>query len=177
MKAQKLNQRQTKQVLYLSKFDFALKHVASKSMGQADSLSKRADWAEGIERDNKNQIMLKKEWLKIRVIEKRQLLIEGAKEEIIEKIKRSEAKNDKVVKAVEEMKKVGIKVLRNNKWQIEDILALKEEKMYILRNEELRLEIIWLHHNTLIIEYGEQWKTVELVTRNYWQLGVTKEMK
>jgi len=30
-------------------------------MGQADSLSRRADWAEGVERDNKNQMMLKKE--------------------------------------------------------------------------------------------------------------------
>jgi len=30
-------------------------------MEQADSLSRRADYAEGIERNNKNQIMLKKE--------------------------------------------------------------------------------------------------------------------
>jgi len=34
--------------------------VAGKSMGQADSLSRRADWAEEIERDNENQVMLKK---------------------------------------------------------------------------------------------------------------------
>jgi len=33
-------------------------------------LSRRADWAEEVERDNENQIMLKKEWLKIRVIKK-----------------------------------------------------------------------------------------------------------
>jgi len=38
----------------LLRFNFALKHVAGKSMG-------RADWAEGIERDNKNQVMLKRE--------------------------------------------------------------------------------------------------------------------
>jgi len=30
-------------------------------MGRADSLSRRADWVEGIERDNENQVMLKKE--------------------------------------------------------------------------------------------------------------------
>jgi len=30
-------------------------------MDRADSLSKRVNWAEGIERDNKNQVMLKKE--------------------------------------------------------------------------------------------------------------------
>jgi len=38
----------------LPRFDFTLKHVAGKSMGQANSLSRRADWAQGTERDNEN---------------------------------------------------------------------------------------------------------------------------
>ena len=46
---------------------------------------------------------------------KRQLLIEGAEKEIIEKIKKSEVKNNKIVKAVEEIK-VEVKVLRNDEW-------------------------------------------------------------
>jgi len=70
IKTQKLNQRQAKQTLYLSRFDFALKHVAGKSIKQADSLSRRVDWIEGVKRDNENQVMLKKEWLEIRVMEK-----------------------------------------------------------------------------------------------------------
>ena len=69
MKAQKLNQRQARWSLYLSRFDFTLKHVADKSMGRADSLSRRVDWVEGVKRDNKNQVILKKEWLEIRVME------------------------------------------------------------------------------------------------------------
>ena len=48
-------------------------------------------------------------------MEKEQLLIEGAKEEIIEKIKKLEANNDKIVKMVEKIKKTGVKVLRNDK--------------------------------------------------------------
>jgi len=32
----------------------------------------------------------------------------------------SEAKNNKVVKAVEKIKKAGVKILRNDEWQIED---------------------------------------------------------
>jgi len=36
-------------------------------------------------------------------MEKRQLLIKGAEEETIEKIKKSEVKNDEVVKAVKEI--------------------------------------------------------------------------
>ena len=100
--------------------------------------------------------MLKKEWLEIRAMKKGQLLIEEVKKEIIEKIKRSEAKDNKVVKIVEEMKNVEVKVLRNNEQQIKDELLLKEGKIYIPRDEELRLEIIWLYHDILIAEYGEQ---------------------
>ena len=95
-------------------------------MEQADSLSRRADYAEDIERNNKNQIMLKKEQLEIRTMEKRQLLINGVEEEIIKKIKKSEVKDNEIVKAVEEMKKVEVKVLRNDEWQIEDELVLKK---------------------------------------------------
>jgi len=42
-------------------------------------------------------------------------LIKEAKKE---KIKKSEAKDDKVVKTVKKMKKAGVKVLRNDEWQI-----------------------------------------------------------
>jgi len=38
-------------------------------MERADSLSRRVDWAEEVERDNENQVMLKKEWLEVRVME------------------------------------------------------------------------------------------------------------
>jgi len=57
-------------------------------------------------------------------------LIKEVEKEIIEKIIRSEAKDDKVVKIVEEMKKTVVKVLRNNEWQIKDELILKEGKIY-----------------------------------------------
>jgi len=57
--------------------------------------------------------MLKKKWLDIRAMDRKQWLIKGVKEEIIEKIKKSEVKDDEVIKAVEKMKKTRVKVLRN----------------------------------------------------------------
>jgi len=174
IKAQKLNRRQARWLLYLSRFDFVLRHVADKSMGRADSLSRRVDWAEGVERNNKNQVMLKEEWLEIRVMKQ---LIEGPEEKIVKKIKEARDKDKGVIKTVEEMKKVGVKTLRDEEWQIEEGLVLKEGRVYVLKDEELRVEIIWLHHNMLIAGHGGQWKTVELVTRNYWWLGVMKEVK
>ena len=84
IKAQKLNRRQARWSLYLSRFDFALKHVAGKSMERADSLSRRVDWVEGIKKVNENQVMLKEEWLEVRAMEQ---LVEGPEEEIVKKIK------------------------------------------------------------------------------------------
>ena len=111
------------------------------------------------------------------MIEKGQLLIEEAEEEITEKIKISETKNNEVMKVVEEIKKAGVKVLRSNEQQIEDELVLKKVKLYVLKDESLRLEIIQLYHNMLITEHKEQQKTVELVIINYQWLEVIKKIK
>jgi len=61
-------------------------------------LSRKVNWTVKVKRDNENQVMLKKEWLKIKAIEKEQLLIKKAEKEIIEKIKKSEAKDNKIIK-------------------------------------------------------------------------------
>jgi len=45
--------------------------------------------------------------------------------------------------------------------------VLKKNKMYVLKDEKLRVEIIWLHHDTPVIEHGGKWKMTKLVTRNY----------
>jgi len=61
MSSQKLNRRQAKWTLYLSRFDFILKHVPESSMGRANSLSRHLDWQVGIKRDNKDRVLVKKE--------------------------------------------------------------------------------------------------------------------
>ena len=137
----------------MSRFDFALKHIADKSMERVDSLSRRIDWAEGVERDNENQVMLKREWIEFRAMEQ---LVEGPEEEIVKKIKKARDKNEEVIKTVEEMKKVEVKMLRDEEWQIEEGLVLKEERVYVPKDEKLKVEIIWLHHNMLIAKHREQ---------------------
>ena len=143
-------------------------------MGRADSLSRRVDWAEGVERDNENQVMLKEEWLEVRAMEQ---LVEGPEKEIVKRIKEARDKDEEVIKVVEEMKKAEVKMLRNEEWQIEKGLVLKEGKVYVPKDEKLRVEIIWLHHDIPIAGHRGQWKTVELVTRNYWWPGIMKEVK
>ena len=50
--------------LYLSRFNFTLKHVPGKSIGKADGLSRRLDWQKGVERDNEDQTLIKPEWVR-----------------------------------------------------------------------------------------------------------------
>ena len=96
---------------------------------------------------------------------------------LLDKVKKSKAKDDEVVKAVEEMKQAEVKMLRDKEWRQEDGLMLKEGKVYVPKDEELRAEVIRLHHDTPIGGHGGQWKIAELVMRNFWWPGVTREVK
>jgi len=45
--------------------------------------------------------------------------------------------------------------------------VLKEGKVYIPKDKELRAEVIWVYHDVPAAGHGGQWKMVELVMRNY----------
>ena len=173
MKVQKLNRKQAQWALYLSRFDFTLKHVLGTKMGKVDGLSRRLDWKVGVDRDNENQIFIKDNW--IHSIQK--VVIEGPEVDIVEKIKKVRSKNKDVVRVVEEIKKAGVKELREEEWKLEGDLVIKEGKIYVPKDKELRAEVIRLHHDIPAVEHGGRWKTVELVTRNYWWLGVTRDIR
>ena len=172
MKVQKLNRRQARWTLYLSQFDFTLKHVAGAKMGKADGLSRRADWKVGVEKDNDNQVFIKDNWIHSMY----EVVVERPEVELVEKIKRARSKNKDVVRVVEEMKKAGVKELRGNEWKIKGDIVLKEEKVYVLKDEEFRVEIIQLHHDVPVAGHRGRWKMVELVTRNYWWPGMTSDV-
>ena len=107
IKAQKLNRRQACWALYLSQFDFTLKHVPGRRMGKADGISRRPDWKIGVDKNNENQVIIKDNWMH----NLQEVVIEGPKVDIIEKIKKARSRDKDVVRVVEEMKKAGVKKL------------------------------------------------------------------
>ena len=111
MKAQKLNQRQAQWTLYLFRFDFMFKHVPGSKMGKADSLSKRLDWKVGVEKSNENKMLVKPEWLEVRKTEAVEIIVDRV--DLLEEVRKSKVKDDEVVKAVEEIKWAGVKMLRD----------------------------------------------------------------
>ena len=84
--------------------------------------------------------------------------------------------NKKVVKAVEELKKAGMKNLRNEEQATKEGIVIKEGYIYVPEGD-LRREIIYLYHNTLVRGHKERQKMAELVTRNYQWPGVMREVK
>ena len=108
-------------------------------------------------------MLVKPEWLEVRKMEAVEIIVDGVN--LLEEVRKSKVKDDEVVKAVEEMKWAGVKMLRDKEWREVDGIMYKEGKVYVPKDERLRAEIIRLHHDTPIGGHG---KTVELVTRNFW---------
>jgi len=97
--------------------------------------------------------LIKPEWLEIRRTEAVEIIVEGV--DLLEKIKQSRVKDDEVVKAIEEMKQAGVKMLRDKEWREVDGIMYKEGKVYVLKDDKLRAEIARLHHNTPVEGYKE----------------------
>ena len=101
-----------------------------------------------MEKDNEDQKLIKPEWIREvkMIIEERNLK---------ERIRRAQKGDKKVVKAVEELKRAGIKTLKDEEWKIEDGLVMKEGRIYVPEGK-LRREVIRLHYNTLVGGHGER---------------------
>jgi len=105
MKVQKLNRRQAYWVLYLSRFDFILKYIPETKIGKTDGLSRRPNWKVGVEKDNKNQTLIKEQWIHSLA----EVAIEESEVDIVEKVR---GKDKEIVRVVKEMKKAGVKELK-----------------------------------------------------------------
>ena len=67
------------------RFDFTLKHVPRAKMEKADRLSRRPDWKVWVENDNKNQKLIKEEW----ICSLTEVVVEGLEVDILEKLKKT----------------------------------------------------------------------------------------
>jgi len=74
-------------------------------------------------------------------------------ENLKKRIKRAQEGDEKVVKAVEELKKAGVKTLKDEEWEIENGIVMKEGRIYVPKGD-LRREIIQLYHDTPVGGYG-----------------------
>ena len=123
-----------------------LKHVLGSRIGKINSLNRRLDWEVGVERDNKNEILVKPEQLKVKRTKKIEIIVEEV--DLLEKVRQSKVKDNKIVKAVKEIKQAKVKMLRDKEQREVNGVMYKEGKIYIPKDNRLRAEIIRLYHNT-----------------------------
>ena len=80
-------------------------------MEKADSLSRRLDWEVRVDKDNEDKTLVKLGWLEVKKIETVEIIVDGV--DLLEEVRKSKVKDDEVIKAVEEMKQAGVKILRD----------------------------------------------------------------
>ena len=97
--------------------------------------------------------MVKPEWLEVRRTEIVEIIVEGV--DLLEQVRQSKVKDDKVIKVVEEMKWARVKMLRDEEWREVDSVMYKKGKVYIPKDDKLRIEIIRLYHDMLVGGHGE----------------------
>lgn len=168
--AKHLTRRQARWALFLSRFNFSLQHRPGKLSTKPDALSRRADHFKEDSDDNKDQILLKPGYFKIASSQRGHAQVVADKP-LLKKIRASMEKLDqKVIDSLEEIKKNGPRALSKglDEWNTEDGLILYHGKVYVPKDEELRAEIVKLHHDGIAAGHPGRWKTLELVSRNYW---------
>jgi len=75
-----------------------LKHILETKIGEVDRLSRRPDCKVGVKKDNKNQTLIKEQYMCSLV----EVVIKEPEIKILEKIKIARGKNKEVVRVVEE---------------------------------------------------------------------------
>ena len=99
------------------------------------------------------------------------LAFEGEECDILHDIRkgnREGAREDAVARAAQELKKSSGKSLRSAEWRESQDLLYFRDRIYVPKNVDLQRRIVEQHHDMCIAGHAGRWKTLELVSRNYW---------
>ena len=65
----------------------------------------------GVEKDNEDQKLVKQKWLEVRKTETVEIIVDEV--DVLEEVRKSKVRDDEMAKVVEEIKKAGVKMLRD----------------------------------------------------------------
>jgi len=143
-------------------------HRPGKSMGKSDALSRRADHGDGSE-DNRDLTLLTPNLFAVRALEG--LEVVGQERDLLRLIRREtkgEELEDTVKQAVKALKSTSARSIRSSEWTEADGVLYFRGKIYVPPTADIRWKIVALHHDSHVAGHPGRWKTLELVTQNYW---------
>jgi hypothetical protein len=167
--AQKLNRRQAHWSPYLSCFDFTLHHKPGRSKGKPDTLSRRADHGSG-QGDNDNLTLLAPEVFWIHALAGARF--QGNERNTLQEVRhslRGGVQEESIAKVARELRKdKGRGTVKSAEWLESEGLLMFRGKIYVPNDRDLRCHIVEQHHDTRIAGHAGRFKTLKLVSRNYW---------
>jgi len=137
-------------------------------MGKLDALSRRADHGNGAS-DNEDIVLLRPEFLAVCAMEGVELT--GVEQKILSDIRKGNRNGDQeepIAKAVRELRCSANGTVHSSEWSNIDGLLQFRGKIYVPQSPDLRRQIVALCHDMHIAGYPRRWKTLELVSQNYW---------
>ena len=138
-------------------------------MGKPDALSRRPD--HGVDADNEDVTLLKPELFRVRALEAVEM--SGPENVLLRDIREALATDPEL----EPVALAGRELFRDPRkrrtalsaeWRSERDLLFFRGKIVVPRNKDLRRRIIALHHDTRVAGHAGRFKTLELISRNYW---------
>ena len=135
-------------------------------MGKPDALSCRSDHPKGQE-DNSDVTLLDPTLFEIRST--KTTIVEGPEADLLNCIKSAADFDEPVVKALRELDSKGIHA---DEWEWSEGMVLHHGWVYVPRDQCLHADILRLHHDAPMAGHPGRWKTLELITRNYWWPGL-----
>jgi len=140
-------------------------------MGKPDALSQRADYGTGSD-DNSNIVLLPLKLFAICAIEGLEFV--GPERDVLRDIRKGSKQLDQasnkepMAKAVHELQKLSSRSLHSAEWSERDGLLYYHSRIYVPPTSDLQQCIVLLCHNTKITRQPRCFKTLELVSQNYW---------
>jgi len=131
-------------------------------------LSRRPDHGKGTS-DNEDVILLRPELFAIQAL--KGIQSEGLEKNILREIRRENQKGDQeepVAKAARELWQTSGKTVCSAEWSEDDRVLWFRGKIYVPRDVDLRRRVVFLCHDTKVAGHPGRWKTLELVSRDYW---------
>jgi len=97
--------------------------------------------------------------------------MEGLEKDILKEICQGNQRGDQeepVAKVARELRQAASKTVHSAEWSEEEGLFQFRGKIYVPRNTDLRRRVVSLCHDTKVARHPRCWKTLELVSRDYW---------
>jgi len=97
--------------------------------------------------------------------------MEGPERDILREMRQRNQRGNQeepVAKAARELWQTASKTVCSVEWSEEEGLFQFRGKIYVPQNADLRRRVVSLCHDTKVARHPRRWKTLELVSKNYW---------